>query len=461
MKKLCILLALLCLAGCTPKHIQPSNDDQLEQPTDKSAFHMLYAYENGARNLAVNEAGHVVLEVYDGQLSIVQQDSQSVGIGVMRTDGSVTDEWGWKSPEHYRTDIYDVTGRFRFSVPLSYVSLEGDFLTGYNPNAGSTQIYSWADGELLYDQVQTHFPIGNSYFVQLQSENLLLHKDGTVTALPEEYTVRYNISDQLMAVEKNGLQGLLNSNAEEVLPCRYTWLTTGDNGYVYVQEEGSDHQVIDPQTGETIFRWPYSISSMPTKDCVVVATDDDYGSYQLVDLAGNAITDRTFAWIGPYSFSEGSDPVLYASTDDPQSSTLFRPDGTVLYTANGYGYCNMIDEKTMLICQYGDSATEWLLMDLEDGNKTELPNQGDSYYSQLYGADGAEGYLLRGYTNEQGWYRHDILDAKGNVILSDLQDCAYLGNGIVQCRQGFRSGLLRLDGTWLYQEGTFSAMDDG
>ena len=462
MKKLCILLALLCLAGCTPKHIQPSNDDQLEQPTDKSAFHMLYAYENGARNLAVNEAGHVVLEVYDGQLSIVQQDSQSVGIGVMRTDGSVTDEWGWKSPEHYRTDIYDVTGRFRFSVPLSYVSLEGDFLTGYNPNAGSTQIYSWADGELLYDQVQTHFPIGNSYFVQLQSENLLLHKDGTVTALPEEYTVRYNISDQLMAVEKNGLQGLMDESGNLVLPCAYTWLTTSDHNYIFVQDEStSDHLVIDPKTGETVFRWPYNISSMPTKDCAVVAVDDDYSAYQLVDLSGTPILSQRFGWISHYFVSEESDPILHGTTEDPQGSVLFQPDGTILYTASGYGYCNVIDEETVLICQYGDTSTDWLLMNLKDDSTKPLSHSPDSYYSQLYGTQGPEHYLLRGYTNEQGWYRHDVLDTNGNILLSNLQDCAYLGNGIFQCRLGFRSGLLRLDGTWLYQEGTFSAMDDG
>ena len=405
--------------------------------------------------------GRVVMEVYDGQLSIMKRDGQSIGICVTRTEGSVTDEWGWKSPETYRSDIYDVTGKFRFSVPLSYVSAEGDYLIGYDPKVGSIRAYDRSDGKLLYDNVQNHFPLGDAYVMQLPSGTFIFHDDGTRITLPEEYLVRYGFSEEYIIVGKNGLQGLLNSNAEEVLPCRYTWLTTGDNGYVYVQEEGSDHQVIDPQTGETIFRWPYSISSMPTKDCAVVAVDDDYSGYQLVDLSGQPIISEEFSWINCYRVSEGSDPILQAIAEDRDSPVLFRPDGTILYAGEGSGYCTVLNEQMAMTCQYGTDSNSWYLLDLESGSKTELPNQGDSYYSQLYGVDGAEGYLLRGYTNEQGWYRHDILDAKGNMILSDLQDCAYLGNGIVQCRQGFRSGLLHLDGTWLYQEGTFSAMDDG
>ena len=458
MKKLCVLLALLCLAGCTPKGTHKEQTHDVSPPSQPAAY-TLYAFENDTRSLAVDMNGQVILEALGGVVSILEEDGRSVGISVMRTEGSTTDEWGWTSPEFYYNDIYDVTGQFRFTLPLSYVSVEYDFFTGYNPKDGGIQFYRRSDGTLCYDKVQTHFAIGSSYFIQLAAKGLLLHEDGTQTEVPSDYTVNYNLSDALMIVTKDGLQGLMDENGDLVLPCRYDHITWGGHGYIFAQLDG-DHFAIDTATGETVFSSPHPISSMPTKDCVVVSVDDDYTAYQLVELNGDLITDQLFSWINSYPTADGGDPVLQGTDLGTDKTVLFAPDGTVLYTMDGSGYCNVIDENKVLICQYSDTDTAWSLLDLKSGKEKELSDIPDSYYSQLYGADGAEGYLLHGYTNEQGWYRHDLLDSEGNVLLSDLQDCVYRQNGIVQCRIGFRSGLMRLDGTWLYEESTFSAVDD-
>jgi len=85
----------------------------------------------------------------------------------------------------------------------------------------------------------------------------------------------------------------------------------------------------------------------------------------------------------------------------------------------------------------------------------------NTYYNPLYSEHGAEsGFFSRGGSNELGWYRTDILDAEGNVVLEGLQDMLYRGDGIFQCSRGFTSGLLRLDGTWLYEESAFNGLSD-
>ena len=124
----------------------------------------------------------------------------------------------------------------------------------------------------------------------------------------------------------------------------------------------------------------------------------------------------------------------------------------------------ILSENAALLSQYLEEENRnlWAWLDLTDGTQTPLPSvYENTYYNPLYSEHGMEqGFFSRGGSNELGWYRTDILDAEGNVLLEGLQDVIYRGNGIFQCSRGFTSGLLRLDGTWLYEESSFSTLTD-
>ena len=459
MKKLCIVLALVCLVGCSPNTDRPEKPGQ--QAEANTQEYDLYLYESDSRNLAIDVAGNVVMEIDDGQMSILSRDGRSVGISVERTEGRVTDEWGWVQPKHYRCDIYDVTGSFRYSLPVRYANLFDELIIGYNPSAGATQVYRWSDGKLLFDDVHAHYVLGETHFINQtawESPGMFLNGDGTVLSkMPEQYTQIGSALDQYMIVAENGLQGLMDCNGTLVLPCEYLSITSTSEDCVFVQTE-SEWQALNPETGEILFRNDHSIHTL-LEDCAIVAVGEEYGDYELVDLNGNRLLDRQFQWATVHY--EGDKIIIEAPINDYFGRILFTTDGTILYETEDDGYLVILSDTKIMKSVYRSDATEWTIIDLEDGTEQAMDNSAGQYYYELYSTDGEEkGYLCCGKTNAQGWYRTDIVDLEGNVVLGDLQDYFYRGNGVFQCRLGFRSGLLRLDGTWLYEESTFSGLND-
>ena len=59
-----------------------------------------------------------------------------------------------------------------------------------------------------------------------------------------------------------------------------------------------------------------------------------------------------------------------------------------------------------------------------------------------------------------GWSLSSLVAPDGTVLLEQLSHVRYRGGGVLQVRQGFTEGLIRIDGTWLYQQSRFSTMEE-
>lgn len=293
---------------------------------------------------------------------------------------------------------------------------------------------------------------------------MFLNSSGQIVfRVPEDYTTAGSIMDQYLIVVQNGLTGLMRPDGSMALPCLYQELRSGQRGCVTVKDENGWH-AMEVQTGNVLFSSPTHIQFL-LPEAAIVAVDEEGSAYRLVALDGTPLMEHTFSWPSAHDADSDGTPELFdAKINDYTNTVLFRPDGTVVFESQQNGYVTVLSEKLALMCQYLEEENRniWSKLDLETGEQTPLPQEyGNTYYNPLYSEYGAEtGLFARGGSNELGWYRSDILDTEGNVVLEGLQDMIYRGSGIFQCSRGFTSGLLRLDGTWLYQESSFTDLTD-
>lgn len=466
MKLLILLAALFCLTGCSPdvppvQEIPPAEEAETPIPFD------LYRYMDGSRYLAVDAEGNVILETTDGQMSILRTDGLASGIVIQCSEGVRTDEYGWNSPEKTWCDIYSVTGEYEYSVPLSYVGQEGPFLEGYDMQTGTTKLYRRSDGKLIMDGIYACYLLGDHIYVNQNdwsAPGVFLDSRGDVVArVPETYTTSGSILNQYLTVVQDGLTGLMRPDGTLALPCVYQELRAGQLGYVCVKDDTGWHAV-DVETGDIRFSSPTRIQHL-LPDAAIVAVDEEESAFRLVAFDGTPLMEQTFSWPSAHDVeNDGQAELFSANINDYTGTVVFKPDGTVVFETQDDCYITILSEDTALFSRYLEEENRnlWSWLDLNAGTLTALPSVYENiYYSPLYSEYGMEqGFFSRGGSNELGWYRTDILDADGNVLLEGLQDVIYRGNGIFQCSRGFTSGLLRLDGTWLYEESSFSTLTD-
>lgn len=466
MKKLILLLALLVLAGCSSKKA-PQQEAVAEVPPSTDA---IYLYENGSRYLAIDDTGAVIMEVQDGQMYILKENEVPVSLAVTRTEGSVTNEYGWTEPEKQWCDFYDPSGKFLYSLPINYTRLSNGLLIGYNQQEATTQVYRFADGMLLYDDVHADYMLKDTTYITQGSwdaPGVFLNRRGEIISrLDDEYCSSYSISGGYLIVKKNALCGLVRSDGTEVLPAKYQDIREGKLGCVHVQTP-TGWQVIELETGQIKMEHTMEIHIM-AEDYAVVMVDEDDRTYRLVDRNGNPLMKETFYWPNGYD-TDGDDlPDLFNATLSGSDATcVFNTHGKILWQADENVYPTVLANEKVLLHQYlydeygNFVSNKFQLLDLKTNKMTDLKADKNTYYNPLYTTTGMErGYICQSSPNEQGWSRSSILDVDGNVLLKDLKDMYYRGNGVFQCSYGFRSGLLRIDGTWLYEESSFSALDD-
>ena len=333
--------------------------------------------------------------------------------------------------------------------------------------AETSKLYRRSDGELIMDGIHACYAVGDYIYVNQNdwsAPGMFLDSRGEIAArVPEDCTTAGSVLDQYLIVVRDGLTGLMRPDGTMALPCIYQELRTGQLGCVCVRDENGWHAV-DVETGAVRFSSPTFIQYL-LPEAAIVAVDQEKNAYRLVALDGTPLMEQTFSWPSVYDVeNDGQAELFSASINDYTGTVVFKPDGTVVYETADDCYVTVLSGETALISRYfsDENRNLWTWLDLQQGTETPLPSvYENTYYNPLYSEAGIEqGLLSRGGTNELGWYRTDILDADGNVLLEGLQDMIYRGNGIFQCRRGFTSGLLKPDGTWLYEESCFSSLND-
>lgn len=91
-------------------------------------------------------------------------------------------------------------------------------------------------------------------------------------------------------------------------------------------------------------------------------------------------------------------------------------------------------------------------------------SEGSGYERLNYLTMGPDGPVYEAARQETGsaWLS-DLLDSRGNVLLSRLADVSWGGDlpdGVIAARRGFERGYMDLAGNWLYSESVFNSLED-
>ena len=158
------------------------------------------------------------------------------------------------------------------------------------------------------------------------------------------------------------------------------------------------------------------------------------------------LTGGTLAVYGPGGRTEvetGLAGVL--SQPDSWVSVFSVTDGYVLVNVSGSGgaeSCSQIYGPSGLVYDSTGSGYERL-------NVLTMGPDGPVYEAARQGAGGA--------------WLSDVLDSRGNVLLSGLADVSgdsSLPGGVFAARRGFERGYMDLAGNWLYSESVFTSLSD-
>lgn len=157
--------------------------------------------------------------------------------------------------------------------------------------------------------------------------------------------------------------------------------------------------------------------------------------YQLLDLDGNVLLEKQL---------EQQDYIWHAS------AWLAVTDEAVLVEVD-------------LVCQ---DYVNYHFVDAYDRKQLQplaLPREYNGVTAFGYWQDRqyvAGEYLRAGYLSPGGSWLYDILDSRGQLLLSGLRSVDCMGDGLFIMEQGFSRGLMNDKGEWLYRESIFNELSD-
>lgn len=496
MKRIAICVLLLALAGCsvpekipTERDEPPAQTDTVQQekpeqekpqqetpvqtePKPESALPLKgpYVLQQGAEFKIIDAQGQILLQTSTGEASVLREnlDGDSKYLMVQRMDGRVEHE-GWAMPERYWCEFYTLKGEFLRELPIRTAELQGDLVFGYNYQTETSQVYRMSDGVLLYDHVQQFCRLGQTVYLNegdWDAPGVFVDGNGTVLAeLPAGYTAEGARDAWMLVRDEMGLCGLLDETGRLAVACAYDWINQISGGYA-LAARGNMSSAVELRTGTPVFQVEGQIL-MVTPQSVIAGSD---GNYRLLDLQGQPLMEPAFTY--PSVLDEGHDGVvelITATSADETSLLCFRPDGTIVWqqarTEGVDSYLQPLSAHSALLSEYQyrenqDALNTVALLDLSSGTRKLLVKDEPGYCYPLYDWYGNQtGYLTRSSPNELGWNRISILDSSGAVVVEDLQSFSYQQDYVFQCSKGFRTGLMSLDGVWIYSESSFASVD--
>lgn len=502
MRKLVILLCLLLLTGCaaeTPAPVpqpeltapvvaDPPPESEPEPEPEVPAIALPYAdplpvylYQNADCSRIVDQAGTVVLESRE-ELFILQDDvtGNIVGLTERCNEGVVYNEYGWANAEKTWIRVYDPEGQLWMELPLNYVSVSSGWIYGYDPQQESGSIYQLEDGALLYSGCHDLWSAGPVLTFRQNNwdaPTTILCPDGSSFTLPEGLTVHTTLEDgdvDYLAVHQDGNMGLYSLDGQELVPCQYEAIPLVRDGCAYLSETNKT-TVLRLEDQAVLAVWPYEITDV-FGTTAIARLDGQWDRRILVDLDGNQLLEREHSYFGALDVERDGIPELFYSTEGEGEETVtyfYRTDGTPIrdFRYQSGGVTALTAQTALKNEQIWDDTAQTTfgtvtLVDLETGEAIADWSGRNVYAGPVYhyswgGWDAiSTTCLIVLQENELGWTRWNLMDSQGNLLLGNCTEILYRGGGVFQVEQGFSAGLMRIDGTWLYRESTFSALDD-
>lgn len=502
MKRCIFLILILCLLLCTacseqtaPPVTPDAAPETVIQPEpvtepDESGLPKrlpVYIY-SGETDKAIDSQGNVLLEGEAGSLSLLRDVYTGELVGIQRSchEGKTVDEWGFAQPERVWCQLYDPEGNFLLQLESSYVTVSGGLMSYYVADTDSYTVLRSSDGSTVAEGLRSIWLLDGMIVtkdIQWKSPSTVLDGNGNeLWTQPEGWYIEgYHHDDgqyYLTAVDPEGLTGLVDLAGQTVLPCQYSQIRGVTKGRATVQD-ADGWRVLELATGETLMQWPYCIYSLFDRSAVV-QSGEDFGRFILVDFEGNRLSDRVFQWVNLTDDDlDGMPELLHGNLDRSEellpdgvtalqeSVAFLRPDGTEVFCAEYTGghlepiNSNIVLRREML--PEDDTAFTYTLFDLTTEKAIPLPRRqyyvADMlwYYTSRPQPEDRQ-YFILSYQNELGHYRACVADTTGQILLDELKNCLYLGGGVFRVSRGFETGLMDLNGNWLYCQSQFTSV---
>jgi len=400
---------------------------------------------------AIAADGTVLLEVESGRIEplIDQASGEYVAITVCRRAGGAT-----ANASYY--DIYTLGGKPVVNGMAAYgieclgnmvLVLESD---GVNYRASVFQRDTYA---LLRNNFRTGMVVGDCIWLTPQdgdgSVQYLIDDTGALTTAEvpvDSYFIWQNRAYFVVRLE-NGTMGLMDSKGRELIRDNRMKACYGiSNGYARCEDE-TGHYLVDVSTGREVFRWDWPILGAFDQQVMVHMEDLQYA---LTDWAGNVLCTGSMI----HTLDDEEDGV-------PERFLVSREDGQFYFDPNGDVRAihaadtqigDHVSSRTALLME--DNMGVRFLLDVTDGTRTELDRVYDTT-SPILEENQATGLFYAMWFETEGeigrrWC--DIVREDGTVVLSGLSAMWTRQGDVFYTDDGQVRGLIRLDGTWLYQE---------
>ena len=404
---------------------------------------------------AISSEGEVLLEVESGQIEplIDHLTGEYIAILVCRRAAGT-------AIEGYQYDIYTLDGKQVVTGMAAYdvdclgniiLVLESD---GINYRASVFRRDSY---ELLRNDFRTGMIVGDCIWLTPQdgdgSVQYLMDGTGALTTAETPVDSYFVWHDRTYFVTGQGGEnlGLMDSKGRELIIGKYAKVCYGiSNGYARCEDDNG-HYLVDIRTGEEVFRWNHPI--LDAFENHIILHTEDY-QYALADWNGNILATGTS--IQPVDDENDGAPELFVVTQN-DSTIYLNPAGEVLVVtpADRSIVENYITSRTVATYQYlEEDHHEIFLIDLTTGTRTQL-DQTYTTISPIWEDDQATGLFYAAkieVTGEIGDVQCDIIREDGTVLLSGLDELWTRQGDVFYTEDENTRGLIRLDGTWLYQE---------
>ena len=433
----------------------------------------------------------------EGTPIITLQPDQPADYGY--ADLSISDNWMWLSAYFYENDGYQSSLIYSDSAIYTTDGAPMELAQDYT---NLWQLYDYRDGYESTAYFQAHYQTPDGHAVAD-----IIDKNGTVKL--EAITECWHYQDGLLFIEKDGKRGLIDPEGN------WLYYETADGETMRAETTSNSDQTPEVMSfygynGTGIINTAGQILLPPDDLGKFIAADDDgntqyiytitnhfdyqnlnrWGSpritgaeYTFYDTDGQLIKNVDLRGKGEVSIHNGDTPdncIFLCNTAELGGDLeVIRGDGSIVLTIpldipedsstlHSYAYMNVYEN--WLSVEY--SCTDYGYNNIANGCEYYTTDGQPMTFARDYSSiweiwdyngktSHPSGYYQASYANSQGKYLTDILDSRGGVVLSGL---SYVGNyydGLLVCERGTERGLMDIqNGSWIYRESVFNALDD-
>lgn len=413
---------------------------------------------------AIAADGSVLLEVDSGRIEPLKDEATGEYLAILVIHSRTADH-----DSYY--DIYNLEGGKIAGMLQAYnIQCFGSLVMILDDMGGeyTASLYGREHSDLLRSDFHTGMLVGDCLWMTPKNSDgqthFLYDSEGNLTELHDTPIATYflwqNRTYFVTGTEDTGY-GLMDSKGNLLIQKDYRNILGISGGYARCVKETGEC-LVDIATGEAVFQWPHPI--LQVCGAYILVHTADY-RYQLIDWEGHVVLDADTV-IHTMDDNQDELPEAYFHTWQLQP-TFTDADGhtlQILDKSDNAAGVNILNSHTaVLLHQRTDGYLDISLLHFRTGEETRLPERNYATYYPLLEDNRNTGMFVVSYWEgdptapaaEEGSALQQgvaIFRDDGTLVLDGLSDLWSRQGDVFYTEQDGMAGLIRIDGTWLYQE---------